>query len=277
MTIISTTVGKLWRRKWQLTPVFLSEKSHGQMSLASYNPKGWKESDMTEYLHCGQECLRRNGVSLIVSERVWHALLWCNLKNDRMVSVHFQGKPFSITAIQTMLQPLMQKKVEVECFYEDIQEFLELAPKRYHLQHRGLRPKKKKKRKSRDIWSIRQVWSWSRKWIRAKAKWVLSREYTLFIANPLPKTQETTLHNSTHVEYHMVNTEIRLIIFFCSQRWRSSIKLAKSRPGEDCGSDHQLLTSKFRLMLKKVGKSTTQLRYDVNQIPYDCLHSGGDE
>ena len=66
----------------------------------------------------------------------------------------------------------------------------------------------------------------------------------------------------------MVNTEVRLIIFF-AQRWRSSIQSAKTRPGTDYGSDHELLIAKFRLKLKKVGKTTRPFRYDLNQIPYD--------
>ena len=55
----------------------------------------------------------------------------------------------------------------------------------------------------------------------------------------------------------------------CSQRWRNSIQSAKTRPGADCGSDHELLIAKFRLKLKKVGKTTRSFRYDQNQIPYD--------
>ena len=55
----------------------------------------------------------------------------------------------------------------------------------------------------------------------------------------------------------------------CSQRWRSSIQSARTRPGADCGSDHELLIAKFRLKLKKVGKTTRPFRYDLNQIPYD--------
>ena len=66
----------------------------------------------------------------------------------------------------------------------------------------------------------------------------------------------------------MVNTEIRLIIFFVA-KWRSSIQSAKTRPRVDCGSDHELLIAKFRLKLKKVGKTTRPFRYDLNQIPYD--------
>ena len=67
----------------------------------------------------------------------------------------------------------------------------------------------------------------------------------------------------------MVNTEIRLIVFFAGQRWRSSIQSAKTRLGVDCGSDHELLIAKFRLKLKKVEKATRPFRYDLNQIPYD--------
>jgi len=67
----------------------------------------------------------------------------------------------------------------------------------------------------------------------------------------------------------MVNTEIRLIISFSSQRWRSSIQSAKTRPGADCGLDHELLIAKSRLKLKKVWKTTIPFRYDLNQIPYD--------
>ena len=65
----------------------------------------------------------------------------------------------------------------------------------------------------------------------------------------------------------MVNTKIRLCS--CRLRWRSSIQSPKTRPGADCGSDHELLIAKFRLKLKKVGKTTRPFRYDLNQIPYD--------
>ena len=68
----------------------------------------------------------------------------------------------------------------------------------------------------------------------------------------------------------MVNTEIRLIDYIlCSKRWRSSIQSTKTRPGADCGSDHEFLITKFRLKLKKAGKTARPFRYDLNQIPYD--------
>ena len=67
----------------------------------------------------------------------------------------------------------------------------------------------------------------------------------------------------------MVNTENQTDYVLCSQRWRSSIQSAKTRPGADCGSDHDLVIAKFRLKLKKVGKTTRPFRYDLNQIPYN--------
>ena len=77
-----------------------------------------------------QESLRRNGVAIRVNQRVQYALLGCNLKNDKMISVHFQGKPFSITVIQVYASTTNAEEVEVEWFYEDLQDLLELTPKK---------------------------------------------------------------------------------------------------------------------------------------------------
>ena len=72
--------------------------------------------------YCGQESLRRNGVNLRVNKRVWNAVHGCSVKNDRMISVHFQGKPFNITVIQVCAPTTNAKEAEVEQFYEDLLE-----------------------------------------------------------------------------------------------------------------------------------------------------------
>ena len=72
--------------------------------------------------YCGQESLRRNGVAIIVNKRVQNAVLGCNLKSDRMISVHFQGKPFNITVIQVYAPTSNVEKAEVEQFYEELQD-----------------------------------------------------------------------------------------------------------------------------------------------------------
>ena len=140
-----------------------------EMARITINILGIRElkwTDMGEfnsddhYIHyCGQESLRRNGVALIVNKRVQNAVHGCNLKNNRMVSVHFQGKLFNITVIQVYALSINAEEAEVEQFYEDLQDLLELTPKkRCPFHYRGLECKR---RKSRDTWSNRQIWLWS--------------------------------------------------------------------------------------------------------------------
>ena len=122
-----------------------------------------------------------------------------------------------------------------------------------------------KSRKSRNTWSNRQIWPWSIEWSRAKANRVLPRECTGHSKHPLPTTQKKT----THGHHQMVNSKIRLIIFFAAKWGKALCSQKKTRQGVDCGSDHELLIAKFRLKLKKVEKTTRPFRYDLNQIPYD--------
>ena len=87
-------------------------------------------SDDHYIYYCGQESLRRNGVAIIVNERVQNAVLGCNLKNDRMISVGFQGTPFSVMVIQVYALTSNAEEAEVEQFYEDLQDLLELTPQK---------------------------------------------------------------------------------------------------------------------------------------------------
>ena len=87
-------------------------------------------SDDHYIYYCGQESLRRNGVAITVNKRVQNAVCGCNLKNDRMISVRLQGKPFNITVIQVYAPTSNTKEVEVEWFYEDLQDLLELTSRK---------------------------------------------------------------------------------------------------------------------------------------------------
>ena len=87
-------------------------------------------SDEHYIYYCGQESLRRNGVAIMVNKRVLNAVLGCNLKNDRMISVRLQGKPFNITVIQVYAPTSNDEEPEVEWFYEDLQDFLKLTPQK---------------------------------------------------------------------------------------------------------------------------------------------------
>ena len=85
-------------------------------------------SDDHYIYYCGQESIRRNELDIIVNKRVQNAVFGCNLKNDRMISVHVQGKPFHITVIQVYAPTSNAEEAEVEQFYEDLQDLLELTP-----------------------------------------------------------------------------------------------------------------------------------------------------
>ena len=84
-------------------------------------------SDDHYIYYCGQESLRGNGVAIIINKRAWNAVLGCNLKNNRMVSVRLQGKPFNIMVIQGYALTSNVEEAEVEQFYEDLQDLLELT------------------------------------------------------------------------------------------------------------------------------------------------------
>ena len=131
-------------------------------------------------------------IAIVVNKTVQNAVLGCNLKNDRMISVHFQGKQYNITVIQVYAPTSNAEEAEFERFYEDLQDLLELTPKkRCPFHYRRLECKS---RKSRNTWSNRQIWPWNTEWIRAKTNRVLPRKCTSHNKHPLPTTQEKTLY-----------------------------------------------------------------------------------
>ena len=99
------------------------------ISELKWTGMGEFNSDDHRIYYCGQESLRRNGVAIMVNKRVRNAVLGCNLKNDRMIYVRIQGKPFNIMVILVYALTSNAKEAEVEWFYEDLQDLLELTPK----------------------------------------------------------------------------------------------------------------------------------------------------
>ena len=197
----------------------------------------------------------------MVNKRVWNAVLGCNLKNDRLISV--QGKPFNITIIQVYAPTSNTEEADVEWFYEDLQDFPKLIP-----------PK--------DVLFIIGYWNeqvGSQETPGVTGKFGLGvqneagqrltefcRENTLVIANTLFQQHKRRLYTWTSTDGQHRN---QIDYILCSQRWRNSIQSANTRQGANCDLDHELLIVKFRLKLKTVGKTTRPFRYGLNQIPYD--------
>ena len=177
----------------------------------------------------------------MVNKRVWNAVLGCNLKNDRMISVRFQDKPFSITVIQVYAPTSNAEEAEVERFYEDLWDLLELTPKK-------------------DVLFIVGDWNakvGSQEIPRKTGKFGLRvqneagqrlpepcQENTLAIANTLFQQSKRWLYTWRSSDGQHKN---QVDYVLCSQRQGSSTESAKTRPVADCGSDHDLLIAKFYL------------------------------
>ena len=112
------------------------------ISELKWTGMGEFNSDGHYIYYCGQESLRRNGVAIMVNKRVQNAVLGCNFKNNRMISVLLQGKPFNITVIQVYAPTSNTEEAEVEQFYEHLQDLLELTPKKDVLSLYGTRMQK---------------------------------------------------------------------------------------------------------------------------------------
>ena len=181
------------------------------ISELKWTGMGEFNSDDHYIYYCGLESLRRNGVAIMVNKRVRNAVLGCNLKNDRMISVPFQGKPLNITVIQHQAPTSNAEEAEGERFYEDLEGLLELTPKK-------------------DVLFI--IGDWNAKVGSQETPGVTGRfglgvqneagqrliefcqENALVIANTLFHQHKRRLYNGHH---QMVNTEIRLIIFFATK------------------------------------------------------------
>ena len=162
------------------------------ISKLKWTGMGEFNSDDHYIYYCGQESLRRNGVAIMVNKRVQNAVLGCNLKNNRMISVHFQGKPFNITVIQDDAPTRKRwRSWSWTVLWRPTRPFRTNTPKRCPFHYRGLECKS---RKSRNTWSNRQISPWNMKWSRAKTNRVLPRKCPGHNKHPLPTTQERTLY-----------------------------------------------------------------------------------
>ena len=199
--------------------------------------------------YCGQESLRRNAVAIIVNKRVQNAALGYNLKNDRLIPVPFQGKPFNITVIQVYSQTSNAEEDEAEWFYADLQDLLELTPIKDILFFIG---DWNAKVGSQEIPGVTGKFDLG---VRNEAGQRLTeffQENAMVIANMF--FQHKRRHYTWTSPDGQYQNQIDYIL--CSQRMTTSIQSAKTRLGSDCGSDHELRIAKFRLKWKKVGEIT---------------------
>ena len=165
-----------------------------------------------------------------------------------MISVRLQGKPFNITVIQVYAPISNAEEAEVEWFYEDLQDLLELIPPKDILFITG---DSNAKVGTQVIPGLTGEFGLGVQNEAGQRLTEICQENALVIANTLFQQHKRRLYTWTSPDGQYQNQTDYIL---CSQRWRNSIQSAKTRPGADCGSDHELLITKFRLKLKKVGK-----------------------
>ena len=186
-------------------------------------------SDDHYIYYCGQESLRRNGVAIIINKRLQNAVLGCNLKNDRMISVRFQGKPFNTTIIQVYAPTSNAEEAELERFYEDLQGLLELTPKKDVLFIIG---DWNAKIESQETPGVTGKFGLGVQNEAGQRLIEFCQENTLVIASTLFQQHKRRLYTWTSPDgQHRNQTDYTI----CSQRWRSSIQSAKTIPS--CGCD----------------------------------------
>ena len=178
-------------------------------------------SDDYYIYYCGQESFRRNGVGLMVNKRVRNAVFGFNLKNDRMISVGFQGKPFNITVIQVYAPTSNAEETEVEQLYEDLQDLLELTPKKDVLVIIG---DWNAKVGSQEIPGVTGKFGLGVQNESGQRLIEFCQKNALVIANTLFQQHKRRLYTSTSPDGQNRN---QIDYILCSQRWRSSIQSAK--------------------------------------------------
>ena len=219
-------------------------------------------SDEHYIYYCGQESLRRNGVAIIVNKSP-KCSSWVQSQKWQNDLCSFPRQTIPYHKIQVYAPTSNAEETEVEWFYEDLQGLLELTPQKDVLFIIGDWNAKVGSQETPGVTGKFGLGVWN----EARQRWIeFCQENALVIANTLFQQHKRRLYTWTSPDGQHQN-QIDYII--CSQRWRSSLQSAKTRLGADCGSDHELLMAKFRLKLKKVGKTTKPFRYDLNQIPYD--------
>ena len=197
------------------------------ISELKWTGMGEFNSDDNYIYYYGQESLRRNGVAIMANKRVQNAVLGCNLKNDRMISVHFQGKPSNITIIQAYAPTSNAEEAEIERFYEDLQDHLEQTRKKDVLYIIG---DWNAKVGNQETPGVTGKFGLGVQNEAGQTLIELCQENALVLANTFFQQRMRRLYTWTSVDGQH---KIQIDYILCSQRWRSSIQSAKTRLGAD--------------------------------------------
>ncbi|CAM4847582.1 unnamed protein product, partial [Rotaria magnacalcarata] len=232
---------------------------NGEMSRVNIDILGISELKWTGMGHfipddyhifyCEQENHRRNGVAIIVNKRVANSVLGYNPKNDRIISIRLLDKPINVTVIQVYAPTTGADDEEIEDFYVSLQQLVDAIPKKDTIVIMG---DWNVKVGSKSVTGITGNFGLEDRNEAGDKLLDFCQNNSMFITNTCFQQPKRRLYTWTSSNGQYKN---QIDYILCSQRWRSSIQLAKTRRDADCGSDHELLIAKFQMKLKTKSKT----------------------
>ena len=234
-----------------------------EMAWMKINILGISELKWTRSGHVdSNDTVRRNGVALIIEKKIASATTGYNLKNERMISVRIQGTPINTTIIQIYAPTTDAAEETIEKFYTDLQQLIDDAPKKDNILLLGDWNAKIGNKEEPEVTGKFGLGNRNAAGNRLVE---FCQENKLIITNTCFKQPNRRLYTWTSPNGKHRN-QIDFIV--CSKRWRSSVLSVSTRPGADCGTDHQLLLATFRIKLRKNQELVKPTRYDLENIPY---------
>ncbi|CAF3528318.1 unnamed protein product [Adineta steineri] len=215
-----------------------------------------------EVYYSGSENIRKNGVALIVNKKLVNSIIGYNTKNDRMISIRLQGKPTNLTIIQIYAPTTEAEESIIENFYMELQQLLDNVPKKDTILIIG---DWNAKVGETEVPGIVGKFGLGKRNEAGDRLIEFCQENHMVITNTCFQQPKRRLYTWTSPNGQHRN-QIDYII--CNRRWKSSITSVKTRPGADCGTDHELLLACFRIKLKQHQKSTQTSKPDLQNIPY---------
>ncbi|CAF1413680.1 unnamed protein product [Adineta steineri] len=215
-----------------------------------------------EVYYSGSENIRRNGVALIVNKKLINSIIGYHTKNDRIISIRLQGKPTNLTIIQIYAPTTEAEESIIENFYMELQQLLDNVPKKDTILIIG---DWNAKVGETEVPGIVEKFELGKRNEAGDRLIEFCQDNHMVITNTCFKQPKRRLYTWT-TPNGQHRDQIDYIL--CNRRWKSSIKSVKTRPGADCGTDHELLLACFRIKLKQHQKSTQTSKPDLQNIPY---------
>ena len=214
-----------------------------------------------EVYYSGNESTRKNGVALILDKKINKSVIGFNPKNDRMILIRVQARPTNLTIIQIYAPTTDAEETAIEKFYAELQQMLDDVPKKDAILIIG---DWNAKVGDREVPGIAGKFGLGKRNDAGERLIDFCQENTMVISNTCFRQPKRRLYTWTSPNGQYRN---QIDYILCNRRWKSSITSVKTRPGSDCGTDHELLLATFRIKLKNHLQSTQPMKFNLQNIP----------